>query len=392
MEGRLSKRYICGALLSGLLFFHGGSAYAKPLPEKVATAYKAYLAAVAADDIGQEADAAYAAWRAAEKSLGDSKTTGDLAHNYAMVGLIAEGSKKNSQWDAFDKAIALSSYHGDDAEEIEVQRRLMMIDARLNYPILQIRNGTVVPIVNGREELKELGKVIERSGLENSTYAAEMSAMWAKYHWMKSDWSRSVEMTDKALEQFETAELRVSSVHPYTVRFYKARSLEALGDTVQALMTFQGIVDLATQANLGEKAKGRAYPEMFNLQDELTQEGRISEATDLGYRLVSGDDFEFDGVRPIVRIPPIMPRKAERSGWVSLRFDINDEGRPINIEALESSESYYERSAVKSVESWVYATGISPNERENIETIITYRLTESRGRIIPFRKRKPSIP
>lgn len=392
MEGRLSKRYLWGALLGGLLFFHGGSAYAKPLPEKVAAAYKAYLAAVEANDGGQQADAAYAAWRAAEKSLGDSKTTGDLAHNYAMVGLIAEGSKKNSQWDAFDRAIALSSYYGDSAVEVEVQRRLMMIDARLNHPALQIRNGTIVPIVNGQAELKELERVIERSGLENSTYAAEMSAMWAKYYWLKSDWSRSVEMTDKALEQFETAELRVSSVHAFTVRFYKARSLEALGDTVQALMTFQGIVDLATQANLGEKAKGRAYPEMFDLQDELTQEGRISEATDLGYRLVSGDDFDFVDVRPIVRIPPIMPPKAERSGWVSLRFDINDEGRAINIEALESSESYFEKSAVKSVENWVYATGISPDERENIETIITYRLTDSRGRIIPFRKPKPATP
>ena len=104
------KRYLCGALLGGLLFFHGGSSYAKPLPEKVATAYKAYLAAVEANDGGQQADAAYVAWQAAEKSLGDSKTTGDLAHNYAMVGLIAEESKKDSQWDAFDRAIALSSY------------------------------------------------------------------------------------------------------------------------------------------------------------------------------------------------------------------------------------------------------------------------------------------
>jgi len=37
--------------------------------------------------------------------------------------------------------------------------------------------------------------------------------------------------------------------------------------------------------------------------------------------------------QPLVRIPPIMPTRAEKSGHCKVRFDVSPEGQPFNVEA-----------------------------------------------------------
>ena len=62
-------------------------------PESVMNPYKAYNAAIQSGDFKTAIKKGKAAWQAAEKEFGDSKTTGDLAFNYGFI----EGNQGTSK-------------------------------------------------------------------------------------------------------------------------------------------------------------------------------------------------------------------------------------------------------------------------------------------------------
>ena len=50
--------------------------------------------------------------------------------------------------------------------------------------------------------------------------------------------------------------------------------------------------------------------------------------------------------KPVKRKPPVMPRRATTSGFSFMRFDLDDSGKPINIEVRHSwPEKMYDRSS-----------------------------------------------
>lgn len=90
--------------------------------------------------------------------------------------------------------------------------------------------------------------------------------------------------------------------------------------------------------------------------------------------------------QPLVRIPPIMPTRAEKSGHCTVRFDVSPEGQPFNVEATYCTQSLFSRSSIKSVQKWKYNPKIVDGRsvaRSGVESKITFRLTDERGRIIP---------
>ena len=92
--------------------------------------------------------------------------------------------------------------------------------------------------------------------------------------------------------------------------------------------------------------------------------------------------------QPLVRIPPIMPPRAERSGHCKVRFDVSPEGQPFNVEATFCTQSLFSRSSIKSVQKWKYNPKIVDGRavsRSGVESKITFRLTDERGNIIPER-------
>ncbi|MEM7729692.1 MAG: energy transducer TonB [Pseudomonadota bacterium] len=89
---------------------------------------------------------------------------------------------------------------------------------------------------------------------------------------------------------------------------------------------------------------------------------------------------------PLVRIPPVMPPRATRSGHCMVAFDIGPDGRPFNVRATSCSQSLFERSAVRSIERWTYRPQISEGlavTRTGLSTRISFQLTDEGGRIIP---------
>jgi len=58
--------------------------------------------------------------------------------------------------------------------------------------------------------------------------------------------------------------------------------------------------------------------------------------------------------QPLVRIPPIMPPRAEKSGHCRVRFDVSPEGAPFNVTTTYCTQSLFSRATVKSVQKWKY--------------------------------------
>ncbi len=90
--------------------------------------------------------------------------------------------------------------------------------------------------------------------------------------------------------------------------------------------------------------------------------------------------------QPLVRIPPIMPPRAEKSGHCRVKFDVSPEGAPFNVIATYCTQSLFERASIKSVQKWKYNPKIVDGRsvsRSGVETKITFRLADERGNIIP---------
>ncbi len=89
---------------------------------------------------------------------------------------------------------------------------------------------------------------------------------------------------------------------------------------------------------------------------------------------------------PHVRVPPIMPLRAQRSGHCAVSFDVSVEGAPFNIQTPYCSDSIFKRATVKSVARWKYKAKIQngqPVMRRNVRNKVIFRLLDDRGNIIP---------
>lgn len=90
--------------------------------------------------------------------------------------------------------------------------------------------------------------------------------------------------------------------------------------------------------------------------------------------------------QPLVRIPPIMPPRAEKSGHCKVRFNVSPEGQPFDVVATYCTQSLFERPTIRSVQKWKYNPKIQdgrPVGRSGVESRITFRLADERGNIIP---------
>ncbi|MCF6220403.1 MAG: energy transducer TonB [Robiginitomaculum sp.] len=90
--------------------------------------------------------------------------------------------------------------------------------------------------------------------------------------------------------------------------------------------------------------------------------------------------------QPLVRIPPIMPPRAEKSGHCKVRFDVSPQGAPFNVVATYCTGSVFKRASVKSVQKWKYNPKMLDGRavaRKGVESQITFKLTDERGNILP---------
>ena len=90
--------------------------------------------------------------------------------------------------------------------------------------------------------------------------------------------------------------------------------------------------------------------------------------------------------QPILRIEPIMPGRAERSGHCKMRFNVNTNGAPYDVRAIYCSQALFERNSVRATLKFKYKPKIQdgiPVNMTGVETVIRYKLTDENGNLIP---------
>ena len=96
-------------------------------------------------------------------------------------------------------------------------------------------------------------------------------------------------------------------------------------------------------------------------------------------------EVRFDPKQPLVRIPPVIPARflqGDHSGFCKIRFDVQEDGRPVNIEATKCTDEILRKSSIASVKRWKYDPA-SP-ARSGVQTTIRYELTDENGKVLPL--------
>jgi protein TonB len=98
-----------------------------------------------------------------------------------------------------------------------------------------------------------------------------------------------------------------------------------------------------------------------------------------------GSGFNPDrDAQPIVRIGPsenefqrCIRSDEQRVERVSLEFDVTPEGQVTNVRVIDSTDSCYERSAIRAAQRWKYNPKIvdgEPQPRFGVRTVIAYQV------------------
>ena len=93
---------------------------------------------------------------------------------------------------------------------------------------------------------------------------------------------------------------------------------------------------------------------------------------------------------PINRVPPVFPARFAQgnvSGYCRVRFDINPEGRPFNVDTTICTDRQLKAPTIKSVRKWRYTPQVEdgrPVSRSDLETLIRFDLTDEQRKLLPL--------
>lgn len=373
----------------GLALALTGFAQAKTPPE-VLEPYRAYKQALKAGESVKAQEHAYEAWQKAEKLLGDSKTTGDLAYNFASLPLEQYSKKKVKKRveAAYKRSIELSSFHNELEADVEIQRYIKFIDFKLTNA--KFKNRAVVTEAT-KADLYKLSTVIEKHGKLGTTYEAELEAMRAQFFHLHHDDEQALKHAERSLELFKSRSDKIPSTYPFVAKLFKGKSLDQMGQKIPAALVYQDVMqNLEGSLEADHPFINHAFSKWMWIRNDIERAGKLTEAEAAGLCECWPYDNYKNQPLPLVRTPPIMPPRAERSGHVVVKFDLTDTGLPINISKVSASSEVFVKSALKSVEGWRYSAvadktdeGYDPEARKGLTNVITYRLSDVDGSLIP---------
>lgn len=374
------------AILSFLL----SSAAQAQTPPEVLKPYKEYRAALKADDTEEARKQGYLAWQQAEEFIGASKITGDLAYNYAVLPIERFDKKKDKKRieKAFNRSMELASFHGDLAADAEIQRYMKLIDFKLTN--VNFKNRQFVPDVK-KADIYKLQMLITQHGKLGTTYEAEFEAIQAQYYHMHNDDETALTHAERSLELFKTRSDDIASTYPYVAKLFKGKSLDAMGKKIPAALVYQDVMqNLEGNLEPDHPFVSHAFGKWMWIRNDIERAGDLEKAEAAGLCECWPYDNYKNQPFPLVRTPPIMPPRAERSGHVVVMFDLTDTGLPVNITKVSASSEVFVKSALKSVEGWRFSAvsdktdeDFDPEARKALTNVIRFRLSDVDGSFIP---------
>lgn len=89
---------------------------------------------------------------------------------------------------------------------------------------------------------------------------------------------------------------------------------------------------------------------------------------------------------PLLRLPPAMPSRADRSGHCDVRLNVDSSGSPYQVEATYCTQRVFERPTIKAVAKWKYRPRIVDGRAvamEGLTNRVSFHLIDGQGDIIP---------
>jgi protein TonB len=89
---------------------------------------------------------------------------------------------------------------------------------------------------------------------------------------------------------------------------------------------------------------------------------------------------------PLLRVPPAMPTRADRSGHCDVRLNVDSTGSPYQVEAIYCTQALFERPTVKAVAKWKYRPRIVDGRAvamEGLTNRVSFHLMDDKGTLIP---------
>lgn len=143
----------------------------------------------------------------------------------------------------------------------------------------------------------------------------------------------------------------------------KSRALFRLGRTLET----QSVLEIA-----------RDTAKSSRVRDEYSAYLETLKTTQTYHHKLDDDPIIY------IRIPPIMPRKATKSGHCDMIFDFDSQKNKVgNIRTLFCSDPVFAKPSKKALSKWLFRSAKTPAGNKDVETTIRYILMDECGNAIP---------
>ena len=376
----------------GLALVVGGMAHAKT-PKEVLEPYKSYRAALEANKNDDAADFAFKAWQRAEDLMGDTKTTGDLAFNFAELRprFIDEKQAWKHVMKAYKRSIDLSSLYAteDEANKVEIDRRTKYLSWLI--PSLPRK----APGARDKKySAKRLNERIVELGMSGSTFEAESVSFKAQAAMLDKDWPVVQRESIAAMELFEKRTDGFASIYEFAVPIFLARAYAEQNLPIDAALTYQNLMTKLEKRGWHDNAiSSDAYGEWINLRDKVaameTEDPRAIQV--VNFTVPDGRAKELS---PLVRKPPVLPRsflRRNRSGFVKVKFNVDINGHVIDPVILSSTKESLHKPTLESLKGWRYTPNLPEARSRDIETKVRFDLQDASGRRLKYGEEKSRL-
>jgi len=357
--------------------------------EQVLKPYQAYKSALARKNYKQAIKQAHNAWKKSETHYGDSKTTSDLAYNYASIASIQTKLKDRKEINAaFERSIEL-------CETLDTERVSTSLKRRAKYAGYLARDQKQRNLKQIIEDAKQYAT--KNNAIKTNNYAQFLVDI-SQIHLDREQFIKAADYAGESTEILENINGLKSetALHAlYIIGHSKAAKdqwLAGAQDLEQVFMNSDNILDpnhaLLRKAYVIHDLAERNYHEKYDPEYE-----RVGS---FGFCRECWPNSKIDRWvnRPnlhkveIERTPPKMPNPYINSGYVALIFDVGADGYPVNLRAGGSSEpETFDTEAITALQQWKYDLDghtIPQNELEDLTTVITFQLTTYDGKLLDY--------
>ena len=377
----MPNRFLQVTVSTLIMIGFAGSSLAQT-PKEVLEPYKAYRTALDNNKKDVAADFAFKAWQRAEDLMGDTKTTGDLAANFAELRprYIGEKEAWKHVMKAHKRSIDLSSLYSpvDDANEVEIDRRTKYLSWVI--PALPRKAPGVRDKKYSAERLSER---IAELNIKGSTFEAESVSFKAQAAMLDKDWPVVQRESIAAMKLFETRTDGIASIYEFAVPIFLARAYAEQDLPIDAALTYQNLMTkMEKRGGHDNPISSDAYGEWINLRDEVatlkSEDPRVKEV--VNFVVPDGRAKELS---PLLRKPPVFPSsflKGNRSGFVKVKFNIDINGHVVDPVILSSTKESLHKPTLESLKGWRYTPNLPEARSRNIETTVRFNLQDEFGR------------